>query len=315
VKKNFILLIILSTTLFADFNITDFDDTTNIIKKESKNFRKLTTKKYHRFLNMVDSYFANSNDINRSSYREIRKNRLEIILSLKDSSKLNLHLRGKIVLPQLKNRAELTFSQNDDQEIDNQSTTNENDDVISDSKLHVGLKYYLYREKKSTAYAKLSLKVRSPFGPYIKFGVDKSYMNNNFLETKFRNALYYYINGNDLSASTSISFFKPITDNYWIGEGNKLYWKGERSLYLKNSLILYQIFDLNNRISYKTEYTTSYDNIDKFNHDNFSLSAGYFHRFDRWFFIEVAPKFRKKRDNHYKNEKLITLNFGMLLGK
>ncbi len=313
--RKIIFLIFISTALFADFHLLDFNETKNTIKKESKTFHKNATKKYHRFLNMVDSYFGNSNDINRSSYKKIRKNRLEVILSLKDSSKFNIHLRGKIVLPQLKNRAEITFSQNDDKEIDNQSTTNENDDVIEDSKLHVGLKYYLYKEKRSTAYAKLSFKIQSPFGPYIKIGIDKKYIDNNFLETKFRHALYYYLNGNDLSASTSISFFKPITDDYWLGEGNKLYWKGGRNLYLKNSLILYQIFDINNRLSYKTEYTTSYNNIDKLNHNSFSVSTGYFHRFDKWFFIEIAPKFRKKRSNHYKNEKLITLNFGMLLGK
>ncbi len=308
-KIFFILLLFIHPSIYANF--IDFNDT----KEISTKFRKDSTKNYYRLLNSIDSYFSNSNDINRSSYRKIRKSKLQIVMSIKDGPKLNLHLRGKIILPRLKNRVELTFSQNDNKEIDNQSTTNKSDDVVNDSKMHVGLKYFLYREKKSNAYAKLSLKVRSPFGPYIKIGVDKSFLNKNFLETNIDHALYYYVNGGDISASTAISFFKPITNKYWIGQGNKLYWEGEETLYLKNSIILYQIFDLNNRIAYKTDYTTSYDRTDKFNHDDFSISAGYFHSFDKWFFVEIAPRLRKERENSYKNEFLFTLNIGMQLGK
>ena len=169
--KIVLLSLLLSLSLFADFNTT---------KKISQNFRKKATKSYHHFLYKVDSYFNETNDINRSSYRKIRNNKLQIILSVKEGPKLNVHFRGKIVLPQLKNKAELTFSQNDDQEIDNQSIVNANDDVVNDKKLRVGLKYYLYREKKSSAYAKVSLKTSSPFGPYLKLGMDKSYLSDSF---------------------------------------------------------------------------------------------------------------------------------------
>ncbi len=161
-----LLSFLLSLSLFADFNTTH---------EISQNFRKKTTKGYHHLLYKVDSYFNETDDINRSSYRKIRNNKLQVILSVKEGPKLNIHVRGKIVLPQLKNRAELTFSKNDDEEMDNQSAVSGNDDVVDDSKLHVGLKYYLYREKKSKAYAKVSLKVSSPFGPYLKLGIDKSY--------------------------------------------------------------------------------------------------------------------------------------------
>jgi hypothetical protein len=309
-KKIFLLLFFISSILFADFNSTK-----ETFKEVSQSFRKKTTKKYHRFLNKIDSYFGESDDINRSSYKEIRKNKLQIVLSVKEKAKLGLHLRGKIVLPQLKNRAELTFSQNDDQELDNQNAISQHDDVVSDSKLHVGLKYYLYREERSRAYAKLSLKIRSPFGPYIKFGVDKSYLSDDFFETDFNNALYYYLNGNKLSASTAVTFYKYINNDYQIAQGNKLYWKGKKDLYLNNSIILYQIFGLYDRVTYKTDFTTSYNSDEKFAHDMFSFSVGYFHRFDKWFFIEAIPRFTKKRDNDYRGEVLFTINFGMLLGR
>ena len=309
-----LFLLLFTATLDADFH-TDLNATKIYTKEVSQQFRKSTTRQYHRFLRKIDSYFSESDDINKTSYRQIRKNRLQIVLSIKEGTKLNLHLRGKIVLPHLKNRVELTFSQKDNQEIDNQSASTGYDEVVNDSKLHVGLKYYLYREKRSSAYAKLSLKVRSPFGPYLKVGIDKSYLSDTFLETSFENALYYYLNGNDLSASTAVTFFKPVSNDYWIGQGNKLYWKGKEKLYLTNNIILYQIFDLNNRIAYRTDFTTSYENSKRFAHDSCSISAGYFHRFDKWFFVEAVPKLRKARKNGYRTETLFTLNLGMLLGK
>jgi hypothetical protein len=301
-----LLSLLMCLSLFADLNST---------KKEIYDFRKTTTKGYHRFLNKIDSYFGESDDINRSSYREIRKNRLQLVLSIKEKAKVSFHVRGKIVLPQLKNRLELTFSQNDDQEIDNQSAVSQHDDVVSDSKLHVGLKYYLYREKKSIAYTKLSLKTSSPFGPYIKFGIDKGYLSDDFFETDFNHAVYYYLNGNKLSASTAVTFYKYINNDYQIAQGNKLFWEGKDKLYLNNSIILYQIFGLYDRVTYKTDFTTSYNKEEKYAHDLFSFSVGYFHRFDKWFFIEIAPKFRKRRDDGYKDDYLFTLNFGMLLGR
>jgi len=314
-KKFFIFSLLLLFYTAADADMVDFNATADYTKKISQDFRKSSTRHYHRLLEKIDLFFSGSDEINKTCYKQIRENRLQVVLSIKEGAQLNLHLRGKIVLPQLKNRVELTFSQKDNQEIDNQSATTQYDDVVNDSKLHVGLKYYLYREKRSSAYGKLSFKVHAPFGPYLKFGIDKSNLSDTFLETSFDNALYYYLNGNDLAASSTVTFFKPVTPDYWIGQSNKLFWKGKNKLYLTNSLTLYQIFDLNNRIVYKTDFTTSYDKRDHFAHDSCSLSAGYFHRFDKWFFVELVPRVRKERENSYKTETLFTLNLGMLLGR
>ncbi len=314
-KKALFLPLLLLFLPSLQAQMIDLNTTVCYTKEMSQNFRKSSTRRYHRFLERIDMFFSGSDEINKTCYRQIRENKLQIILSLKEGPAVNLHLRGKIVLPQLKNRVELTFSQKDNQEIDNQSASTGYDDIVNDSKLHVGLKYYLYRKKRSSAYGKLSFKLRAPFGPYLKLGLDKSYLSETFLETSWNNALYYYLNGNDLAASTTVTFFKPVTPDYWVGQNNKLFWKGESTLYLTNSLTLYQIFDLNNRIVYKTDYTTSWEKEEHFAHDSYSISAGYFHRFDKWFFAELVPKLRKRRDNSYRTETLFTLNLGMLLGR
>ncbi len=200
-----ILLFIFPLWLYADLNTT-----LTQTDKLSHSFRKLATKKNHRFLYSLDSLFCDTKDINRSCYKKIYKSRMQVIISLKDNTQFKLHLRGKIVLPQLKHKAEITFSQDDKQEIDNQNSVAAHDDVINDKKLHVGLKYYLYREQRSAAYAKLNLKISPPFGPYLKLGIDKGYLSDSFFETTFNNAFYYYLNGGKTSASTAVSFFQTI---------------------------------------------------------------------------------------------------------
>ncbi len=287
-------------------------------QKSAYSFRKKTTKEFYKLLYSLDSYLSDAKDIkdiNRTSYRKIRDSKMLVILSLKDNTKFNLHLRGNIHLPRLKDKIELTFSQNDKNEMDNQKSIKTNDDAIKDKSLHVGLKYYLYREPKylASTYAKINFKFGSLFGPYLKLGVDRSFINSDFFKTTINNALYYYLNGNNFSASTAISFYKPLSNRYQIGQGNKLYWE-DNTYYLNHTLLLYQVIDLNNRLIYKADYTTSYSHKDGFEYDRFELSSGYFHRFDKWFFAEFIPKYRKKRKNGYRDEYLITLNFGMLLG-
>ena len=304
------MLLLIFSSLFGDWN-----ETVQFTDEVSHRYCKKATKGYFRFLNGVDMLLGGSGDLNRTSYRELRKSNLLLIFSLEDNKKFNLHMRGKFILPQFKNRVELTFSQDDKHEMDNQDSVQKSDDVIEDKKMRVGLKYYFLRQKKSSFYAKLNLKLSKPFGPYIKLGLEKSHLSKSYLETTFDNAIYYYPSGNKLSASSSLSFFKYINNNYFIGQGNKLYWKGEDELYLNNTLLFYQVFDLYNRIIYKLDYTTSYSHKERFNQKSFALSAGYFHRFDKHFFVELIPKYRKERENKYRDEALVSVNFGVLLGK
>jgi len=303
-------LLLISIFLYANPNPTN-----SSIYCKMQDYRKYATRKFHRFLYYIDSSLSGNKDLNISSYKKIRSSRIDLIFSLKDNSKFSLHLRGKFKLPMLKNRAELTFSQNDKDEIDNQKSIKSNDDIVTDKKLRVGLKYYLHKEKRSSVYAKLSFKLNpSHFGPYLKLGIDRSYLSESFLETSINNSIYYYINGNDLSASTSLSFLKPLGKNFWLDQGNKLYWKGSSDIYLTNTLMLHQMLDIKNRLFYRIDYTTSYNDKENFEHYDSQMSVGYFHRFDKWFFAQVIPKVRKSREDRYDTKYLITLNFGVRLG-
>lgn len=311
----FTLSVLSQCTLHAIDFAAQLDASRDYTLTMSHTFQKVMTQKYLTMLENIDGYFAQECDNNISCTREIHKSRMQFVFSADDQGRFNIHLRGKVILPRLQKRTEVTFSQRDNEAIDNQRAASGYDDVIKDKKLRVGLKYYFYRERRSNAYAKLNLKIAAPFGPYLKLGIYKSYLHSDFLETTLNHALYYYPNGNDLAASTQIAFYKPLTLDYWIGQGNRLFWEGGDKLYLRNNLILYQIFDLNNRIAYRIDFTTSYTPDNRFRQENCSLSSAAFHRFDKWFFIEVVPKIDKCRSNHYKTALHFTLNLGVLLGR
>ena len=116
-KKALIFSLLLLFLPLLQSQMIDLNTTVDYTKEMSQNFRKSSTRHYHRFLEKIDMYFSGSDEINKTTYRQIRENKLQIVFSIKEGPAVNLHLRGKIILPQLKNRVELTFSQRDNQEI------------------------------------------------------------------------------------------------------------------------------------------------------------------------------------------------------
>ena len=315
VRSVIVLLLLLFVTLPVNADIfADLNKTACYTDKISHTFREKTTHQYHRMLYRIDAFLSGSEDFNKSSYATIRKSRMLILFSFKEGPSVDIHLRGKIVLPRFKNKVELTLSQKDNSEVDNQRATTGYDDVVRDNKARIGLKYYFLRQKRQTLYTKLSFKTGKHLGPYLKLGYEKRRISDTFLETTFDNALYYYLNGNNPAASTAITFFKPLTVDYWIAQGNKLFWEGDSKLFLNHTVVLYQIFDLKNRIAWKASYTTVWNSHESFKQDDFTLSAALFHRFDKWFFAEAVPRFSKSRDNGYRADWGFSFNIGMLLG-
>lgn len=123
-------------------------------------------------------------------------------------------------MPQLQDKFELTFSRQAEERRDNQHVNAEYEDILKDNNLHVGLKYYAYKEPFSNAYAKLSLRVHSPVGLYVKIGISKSYFYQK-LQTTFDHALYYYIQEKEHTLSTSVTLFLPLNDRYGVEQQNR----------------------------------------------------------------------------------------------
>jgi len=306
--RGIFLSFLISFTLFADSNITK---TMNDIRCDVSN-------RYYNLLNNIDCYLADYDDINGSNYKIISKNKLYIILSLKDykgSFKGSVRIRGKIKFPKLEDKIELTFSQQGEDRRENEEIDSESEDFLDDKNLHVGLKYYAYKEFHSSAYAKLSLSLHSPIGLYTKIGVDKSYFYDTH-QVIFNHGLYYYINDNSFTFSTSVSFFMPFGLSHSLEQKNRWYWDGSKDkAVLENSLSIYQFYDLKNRFRYRVTYASVDDDECNYCRDWYGMSIKYHHQINSWYFVEIMPQMLRERENNFKYDKIITLNFGVTLSR
>lgn len=308
-KKVLLTSLFICLTLFAETNTTI----------ENLNFRDKITNGYHKFLNSIDCYLTNYDDINQSNYKKISKNKLYVILSIKDTKEHalqnDLHIKARIKLPQLQDKFEITFSKQAEVRRDNQNIDREYDDVIKDTNLHVGLKYYAYKEPYSDAYAKISFRFHSPMGLYAKIGVDKSYFYKK-LQTTFNHALYYYINDKNYAASTSVMFFVPLYDRYGIEQKNRWYWKEEDdAALLEYTLRFYHDMDVQNKLHYQLTYATIDDKTCNYCQDWYGAHIKFRHYVTKWFFFEFIPEILKRRENHFEYEKVFTANFGLVFSK
>ena len=307
-KKVFISFLI-CFTLMADTNTTE----------EDLDFRDKVTNGYHTILNSVDCFITNYDDVNQSNYKKISKNKLYIILSLKNTKdnplQKDLHLRGSIKLPRLQDKVEITFNKQAKERIDNQHIDDGYEETLKDTSLRVGLKYYAYDKPYSNAYAKLSLKFHSPIGFYAKIGVNKSYFYHKF-QTIFNHALYYYIHDKDSAASSSVAFFLSFNDRYSIEQKNRWYWEEkDEAAVLEQILRLYHDINTQNKLQYQLTYATIDDEVCSYCRNWYGANIRFRHNVNNWLFFEIIPEVLKRRENHFRYEKIVTANFGITLSK
>jgi len=246
-------------------------------------------------------------------------NKLYMILSLKKSENSTLqtrfHLRGRIILPQLKNKVEITFNKDDEEHSDSKYINREYENVLKDTSLHVGLKYYFYKEPYSHAYTKISIRTHSPIGLYAKMGINKSYFYHKF-KTTFNHALYYYIHDKEYAASSSVAFVLPFYDRFGIGQKNRWLWKEyDKSTSLEHTIWLYHNINSRNRLQYQLIYATIDDELCDYCRDWYGANIRFHHHINDWFFVEVIPEVLKRRENSFELEKQLTLNFGITFSK
>ena len=292
----------------ADTDITDIES----------DFRTKVTDRYHRLLHSIDRYFVSDANENLSHYKKISQNKLYMILSLKDDGgKLehDFHLRGRIKLPKLQDKFEITFNKQAVERRDNQHVDNEYDEVLKDNNFRVGLKYHIYKESYSNAYAKLSLRVRSPVGLYAKVGINKSYFYQK-LETIFQHALYYYIHDKEYALSTSMTLFLSIDDRYALEQQNRWYKdEADKTAIFEHSFRLYHSINSVNKLRYQFTYATIDDEVCNYCKHWYGANIKFRHHINKWIFFEIIPEVLKRRENSFKFEKVFTVNFGMTFSK
>ena len=308
-KKFLLASFLICCTLFADINTT----------KKELDFREKITNSYHSFLNNIDCYIADYEDINQSNYKKISKNKLYLIFSFKNSKdnplQKNLYLKANIRLPQTQKKLEITLSKQTINDMDNQNIDANNERALEDEKLHVGFKYYLYKERYSIIFAKLGFRLHSPFGIYGEFAMQKSYFYHT-LQTILESNIYYYINKDYIKASAAITFFKPLSDTYILEQKNEVLLDYEsKSRKLKQTLRLYHFINTKTRMQYQLTYASFDDDVCNLCQDWYGANINFHHNVKKWLFFEVIPQVLKRRENSFEFEKIVTINFGITFSK
>jgi hypothetical protein len=299
-KKVLLILFLLCFTLLADTNTT------------KQSLIESITNKYHTFLNGLDCFLTNYDDINKTNYKKITQNKLYMIFSIKhtkdDSFDTDLHLRANIKLPQLKDKLEISFDKQSIKSINNQNVYNDFNQRDENTRIRVGLKYYFYKKNNTQFYAKLGLKLHSPFGIYGKLGAQKSYFYHT-VETIIGNNIYYYINDKNFASTTALTFLKPLSDDFTLEQGNEFFWdKNDNDNIFEHTLSLYHFINSKNRLRYQIIYTHKDDNW-------YGANIKLHHKTNRWLFFELIPQVLRKRENNFTTEYALAINFGITFAK
>lgn len=308
-KKILYLTLLISSILFAETNTTWKD----------LSMRGKVTNGYHKFLNAIDCFLTNYDDINHTNYKKVSENKLYMIYSLKNSKdkplEQDLYLRANIKLPLLKDKFEITLDKQTLSDIDNETIDPEYDRSVEDEKPRIGLKYYFYKEPYSVTYANLGLRLYSPYGIYGKVGGQKSFFLKK-VQVILGQDFYIYFNDQHLASDTEMTFFYPLADYYDIEQKNRMLWReSSKTTEVDHILRLHQFINKRNRLQYQLTYSLINDDHCNFCQNWYGANIRYHHDLNDWLFVEIIPQILKRRENQFIQETALTVNFGMIFSK
>ena len=292
--------------------------------EQLKDARQKVTNNYLDFLKSVDNYLSNDyteyyghNDYDNTIYK---KNKLLAILSLKaveyEGFKPSLYLKTKIILPKTKDKIELTLDKFTDDTTDNKNIDDDFDNNMRDSKINIGLSYYLKKSENFNIYAKLGARLHPPFNIYGRLNAKKNIFLNNTRLTLEQN-IYYYIHKQGFIPSVSINIIYPVkNDKFILQEKHQLIWREKQDeIELENFLRLHQVVNNKNRFAYTLSYSAINDDECSFCTHYYSFDIKYHRKITDWFFIDTIPQIGWKRENNFHSAYSFIFNIGMLFGR
>jgi len=284
-----------------------------------KTQKKLTIS-YHTLLCNIDNTVGEEQNCTKPT-KNITKNKLHLITSIKSKKGKNfsvsLNLRGHIDLPNLSKKLRIVFSKQSLDQLNNKQIDRQNEDIIQDNKLRIGLKYQIKKRDEMEFFTKFSFKVHTPFGPYQKLGLKKRFI---FPKTDFsiytRGGIYYYFVQSYIAKSVELNFIKPLNSNYTLVQANN--WdinsNNHHQKRLTNHIRLHHNFDKSNHLVYWCSYSSATKGKNRYVQDWQAISISYIHHIRKWLYIQTIPRLIQRHENHYKNEFELSVSLGMLIG-
>ena len=282
--------------------------------------RSYLTQSYHKLLHSIDDKVKCEKSCKILEKNNIEHNNLQLITSFKTSQnnhiQFSLNLRGHIYLPKISKKLELTFSKESNEYIHNKQTEYENENLVTDENVRVGLRYYFSRDEEYRFYTKLGFKIHSPFGFYQALSIEKDFSYAYNIHSNSNITLYYFFYHSYFAKSGQLVFYKPINFSFLLEQRNKIYTNHDNhhNTHIKNDIKLYYTYNKNNILTYRITYATADKTNKHFYKDWQGMSLGYIHYLKKWFYINTIPHLVQRRENHFKTEFALTVNIGLKLG-
>ncbi len=307
-KKIFLILLLSLTFSCADTN-------TSLEK-----MRTTLTYYYHALLGNIDDTIKCEKNCKHLEKKIIKKNSLRLIFTLKSTKehifRLSLNARGNIHLPKLGKRLELTFSRQSSDTVTNRQIDTQNENIITDDKIRVGLKYYFLNTKNTTSFTKLGFKLRSPFGFYQELSLEKRFLIYHDILLFTKGSLYYYLNHTYLAKSVRLNFYKSIDKIHLLEQANEWYANSQNrnKKHIVTHLKLHHYFNKKNRLTYWISYALLKENSSSYKKDWQGVSVSYIHYLSKWLFIQTIPRILQKKENNFHAQYALSVSLGMTLG-
>ncbi|HHD77789.1 MAG TPA: hypothetical protein ENK97_03290 [Campylobacteraceae bacterium] len=283
--------------------------------------RQTMTEYFHDLLHTIDDTIDCEANCTHPEIERVRANKLHLITSLQSTENhrlsLSLNLRGNIYLPKLSKKFRITFTKQSNTQQINREVDRENENLITDNKLRIGVQYIITSTKKVEFFTRLGIRLRNPLDFYQEVSARKTFALYKEYGLLTKGSLYYYITHLYLAKSLQFTFFKPLSERYYLTQGNEWYSNSDNrhERHLVNYLKLHQHLDLRNHLEYWITYASLAQNSTSYKEDWHALSLSYIHHFSKWYYLRITPRLVQKREHRFRTQYEATLSFGMILGK
>ena len=283
--------------------------------------RHTMTHYFHNLLRHIDNTIDCEANCTHSEISRVRQNRLHLITSVKSTEdhrlSFSLNVRGNIYLPKFSKKFRITLTKQSADKLTNRQIDRENENLITDTKLRIGLQYLFTTTEKLEISTRLGIRLHSPLDLYQELSIRKTVPLYKDYTMVARGRVHYYITQLYLSKSLQLTFIKPLSSRFVLAQSNDWYSNSENrhERHIINHLKLHQHLDHHDHLVYWISYASLAHDDHSYKQDWQALSLSYIHYFTKWFYLQGIPRIIQKHQNGYRNEYEATLSFGMILGK
>ena len=291
------------------------------IEKKLEAIRFELTTYYHKLLHHLDNTIECDANCTHPERASIRKNRIHIITTLKSTkhqpAALSLNLRGNIYLPKISKKFRFTFTRQSADRLTNQQVDRENENLIGDTRLRIGLQYLFVITQKTEFATRLGIRLHKPLDLYQELSAKKSFHLYKDYRMLARASLHYYLTSLYLSRSLELTVSKPLSDRFLIAQSNDWYANTENrhERHLIHHLKLHHFYSPHNHLVYWISYASIADDRCRYRQDWQAASVSYIHYLTKWFYLQVIPRIVQRRTNRFRNDYEASVSFGMILGR